>query len=244
MKAPIFPLQSNAPVARRHDHAALSLLTPLSAIAALALSSCANFSENTNYTGDNPTGHGPFASNGDYREDLADSPEKWKSGLFSRSKAPLPIPEEEQAKIAGNDHPPDQLSPLSPSVADATPSVDTEVARVRPSSSASNEKAKSTISANAKPTSAVKNSAKSTAKTSPKAPSTVAKEVTPATSKPKSKTASTSTVKGPKRVVVKKGDTLYDLAITYKSSVAAIQKANGISGSNLRIGQSLIIPRY
>lgn len=45
------------------------------------------------------------------------------------------------------------------------------------------------------------------------------------------------------RVVIKKGDTLYGLAIRYKSSVSAIQRANGIRGTNLQIGKSLVIPR-
>ena len=41
---------------------------------------------------------------------------------------------------------------------------------------------------------------------------------------------------------VVKGDTLYGLGRKYGVSVSAIQKANGISGSNIRIGQSLKIP--
>jgi membrane-bound lytic murein transglycosylase D len=42
---------------------------------------------------------------------------------------------------------------------------------------------------------------------------------------------------------VKKGDTLYALALRHNTSVSAIQKANGIKGSNLTIGKSLTIPR-
>lgn len=42
---------------------------------------------------------------------------------------------------------------------------------------------------------------------------------------------------------VRKGDTLYGLAKRYGTSVSSIQKANGISGSIIRLGQKLKIPR-
>ena len=57
----------------------------------------------------------------------------------------------------------------------------------------------------------------------------------PAPSPPAAK-ASTS-----HRVV--KGDTLYSLSRRYGSSVGAIQRANGLSGTIIRIGQTLRIPR-
>lgn len=40
---------------------------------------------------------------------------------------------------------------------------------------------------------------------------------------------------------VKKGDTLYDLAREHGTTVRAIQRENGISGSRLRIGQQLML---
>ena len=42
---------------------------------------------------------------------------------------------------------------------------------------------------------------------------------------------------------VRKGDTLYGLAKKYGTSWTKIQKANGISGSTIQIGQKLKIPR-
>lgn len=42
---------------------------------------------------------------------------------------------------------------------------------------------------------------------------------------------------------VRKGDTLYGLAKKYGTTVGKIQSANGISGSVIRIGQRLKIPR-
>jgi LysM repeat protein len=54
--------------------------------------------------------------------------------------------------------------------------------------------------------------------------------------KPKPKPAAT-------RYTVKKGDSLYAIALRNRSSVAAIQRANNISGSLIRPGQVLVIPK-
>ena len=43
------------------------------------------------------------------------------------------------------------------------------------------------------------------------------------------------------RYTVKKGDTLYDLARKYGTTVRAIQRENGLTGSRLRIGQQLLL---
>lgn len=45
------------------------------------------------------------------------------------------------------------------------------------------------------------------------------------------------------RHTVQKGETLYRLSRRYGTTVSAIQKANGLSGTNIRIGQSLKIPK-
>jgi LysM repeat protein len=45
------------------------------------------------------------------------------------------------------------------------------------------------------------------------------------------------------RHTVKRGDTLSSLAKRYGSTVSKIQRANGISGSMIRVGQSLKIPK-
>ncbi|MEP4077401.1 LysM peptidoglycan-binding domain-containing protein [Haloferula sp.] len=92
-------------------------------------------------------------------------------------------------------------------------------------------------------------------------PPEVAKNDTPSVAKPSQ--SQTTTVSNPKpkpRPVskpkpkpkpkprttihtVRKGDTLYGLAKKYGTSWTKIQKANGISGSTIRIGQKLKIPR-
>ncbi len=91
----------------------------------------------------------------------------------------------------------------------------------------------------------------------PPAPKPTSRPVT--ASKPKPTVAAASTAPKPKpkpkptpvkpskpapvKHTVKKGDTLYSLARRYGSSVSSIQKANGLSGSTIRIGQALSIPR-
>lgn len=60
------------------------------------------------------------------------------------------------------------------------------------------------------------------------------------TSKPKPKPKPTSSTI---THTVKSGDTLYALALRYKSSVAKIKSASGISSDRLQIGQKLRIPR-
>lgn len=48
----------------------------------------------------------------------------------------------------------------------------------------------------------------------------------------------------PIRYTVRAGDNLSRIAARHKSSVTAIQRANGITGSLIRPGQVLVIPRY
>lgn len=56
--------------------------------------------------------------------------------------------------------------------------------------------------------------------------------------KPKAKPKPKST-----RYTVKQGDSLYVIAQRNKTTVSALQKANNISGSLIRPGQALVIPR-
>ena len=60
--------------------------------------------------------------------------------------------------------------------------------------------------------------------------------------KPVAKTRPKS--KPPISHIIKKGDTLYSLSRKYRTSVTSIQRANGLKGTNLRIGSKLLIPRY
>ncbi len=62
--------------------------------------------------------------------------------------------------------------------------------------------------------------------------------------KPKPTVKVTPKRKSPIRHTVKKGDTLWALSRKYKTTVTAIQRANGLKGTNLKIGRRLLIPRY
>lgn len=59
----------------------------------------------------------------------------------------------------------------------------------------------------------------------------------PSSSSPKPKPKPTVT-----RHTVKRGDTLSVIAKRYKTTISKIQRANGISGSVIRVGQTLKIP--
>lgn len=130
-----------------------------------------------------PLGTGPFDANGNYREDWADDPSKWRRP-GSRQQV---VSDDRPPAIAKNEEPPPHSTPLAS-------------IKVTPS------KPKPTV-AQAKP-------------------------------KPKPKPKPTVT-----RYVVKKGDTLSRIASRHGSSVAAIRRANGISGSLIRPGQKLVVPK-
>ncbi len=90
-------------------------------------------------------------------------------------------------------------------------------------------------------TSAPKSTAK---KPTPKKTYTPTKKTTPRkTTKKSTARKITPKTKPPVIHTVKKGDTLYGLARKYGATVSAIQKANGIKGSNIGIGKRLTIPR-
>ncbi|MDA7917330.1 LysM peptidoglycan-binding domain-containing protein [Akkermansiaceae bacterium] len=61
--------------------------------------------------------------------------------------------------------------------------------------------------------------------------------------KPKPKPAPVKVKPKTVRHVVKKGDTLYSLSRKYRTTVSKIQKANGMSGTIIRDGSTLVIPR-
>lgn len=145
------------------EHATMKPLIwlPLSCSAVLMLANCAN---NGSMAGNDPYGTGPFDRNGNYREDWADDPTKWRRPGSSQAQA--------------NDLPPANANPLPP-VASSPP----------------------------KP-------------------------------KPKPKPKPTSIT-----YTVKKGDTLSGIAKRYGSTVSKIRGANGISGSLIRPGQKLKVPK-
>lgn len=158
---------------------------------ALALSSCGNSNNPDVVTG-------PFDSAGNYREDWADNPSKWrKSG---GSPSPHELKSDEVPQIASNEQPPQNAVPLVTSAGTGSTQV---------------------VSKTSEPT---KTEAAPKPKPKPK----------PKPVKVKPKTI---------RYTVKKGDSLSVIAGRNGTSVTALRKANGISGSLIRPGQSLIIPK-
>ncbi len=83
-------------------------------------------------------------------------------------------------------------------------------------------------------------SRKPTTTTKPKSTAVVKSTTTkPRVSSTASKTKPKTTSR---RITVKKGDTLSGLASKYRSSVTAIQRANGLRSTVLQIGKTLVIP--
>lgn len=173
-------------------------LPSLSALILFA-SGCAD----NNTAGNDPLGTGPFDSRGNYIEEWANDPSKWrKPGGSTRPPSGDEVP-----TIAKNEQPPPNSNPLAPKTAPVTKPASTPVV--------------STPKETSRP--------KSTP-TKPK-PTVVKAKPKP---KPKPKTT---------RYTVKKGDSLSTIASRNGSSVSAIQRANGISGTLIRPGQSLVIPK-
>lgn len=163
---------------------------PLACLGIFAFSSCA---DQNSLASNDPIGTGPFDSQGNYREDWADDPSKWrKPGSRTAPASDLPA-------IAANERPPAHSSPLPP------------------------------------------------ARSTPARPATTPARPTTTAAKPKPKPVAAKPKPKPKPVVtrytVRKGDNLWSIANRNKTTVAAIQRANGISGSMIRPGQSLVIPK-
>jgi LysM repeat protein len=181
---------------------------------ALFLSACSNTGGVA--SGDHPTGTGPFDSAGNYREEWADDPSKWRrpGRAASSSSDDAPV-------IAKNEQPPADSTPLASSAPAPSkpktstikpiPEKPTKVAVSKPQESARAEKNRAKAD---KPKPSV-------AKTKPKA-------------KPKAASS---------RYTVKKGDTLSAIASRNGTTVSAIKSANRISGTMIRNGQTLVIPK-
>jgi LysM repeat protein len=176
----------------------------LPVLSALLLGACTD--QKTTYD-DDIYGTGPFDSAGNYREDWADDPSKWRRP-GKRVVNPPPV---SSSSLAMRDEPPPNSVPLAAS----------RPAPSRPASSASTTRSRETTRSTA-------------SRPKPKPKTTVAKAKAKPKAKPKPKTV---------RYVVKRGDTLSGIAGRYGTSVSALRRTNGISGSIIRPGQSLTIPK-
>lgn len=185
---------------------------------ALALSSCGNGGAKNAGAGLTP---GPFDSRGNYVEEWADNPSKWRKP--GNGPSPHETNSDQLADIALKDQPPQNSVPLAPSGSRPTTVISKTNVTSKPivrSTQTSSTRSEST-----------------TVKAKPK--------TTTSSTKSKSSTASTKAKSKPKtaRYTVKKGDSLSAIASRNGTSLAALKRANGISGSTIRPGQSLTIPK-
>jgi LysM repeat protein len=193
----------------------LFTLLPLSCLTVM-LSNCGITGGGT--TGRNPGGTGPFDKNGNYVEAWADNPSKWGK----RNSSPIA---DDVPAIASNEQPPSNAVPLSDSKPLEHLKSSSKPVRTAELEVASRQKPKSNEIVSRPKTKVSAESASTKSK-----PKVVAK-----TTKPKPSASS--------RYVVKKGDSLSLIASRNKTSVSALQKANGISGTLIQPGKSLVIPR-
>jgi LysM repeat protein len=192
----------------------------MSGIIALALSNCTN----TN-SGDAPQSTtGPFDRTGRYIEEWADNPSKWRKG--SADPSPHELNSDEIPEIAKSEQPPLDSNPLASATPSKSPlSFFTKKAPSKPKLAAAAPASAPVVVATKSET---KPASKVVSKATPKAtPKPVAK------AKPKSQS---------RRYLVKNGDSLSLIASRTGSSVSAIKRANGISGTLIRAGQTLTIP--
>jgi LysM repeat protein len=209
-----------------HDYAMCKIYwLPFSSALLLILTGCAN---NGGSSGNDPLGTGPFDSRGNYREEWANDPSKWrKPGSRSQPAASS----DDVPVIAKNEQPPPNANPLA-------------------SSGATNSK-KTPIQVSSLPRETTHHAEKSKPEVAHATPreSTRVEEHKPSGSKGKSRTTAHVAKSKPKaksksgRYVVKQGDNLWDIARRNGSSVAAIQKANDLSGTLIHPGKTLTIPK-
>ena len=199
-----------------HSAMKTALWFPASCALALALTSCGN----TGGSSGNPQAStGPFDSRGNYVDEWADNPAKWRKG---GSPSPHEMKSDRLPEIAKNDQPPQNSNPLPPANVTKPAPVISQTRVVKPKLTP----VKSTEVVRTKPP--AEKPEPVVVKPRPKP------EVAKAKTKPKPKVT---------RYVVKKGDSLSAIASRNGSSVSAIKSANGISGTLIRPGQSLVIPK-
>ncbi len=201
-----------------------------SALAPFFFSACGGgggVSENHSNRGLVP-GVGPFDKRGNYVEAWADDKSKGVAWRADRVAGAPDEPKKEVAKTKTT--PPPKIKTPAPVVASyKTPPRNTRRETATYQRIRSNSPAVASTVAPRKPSATRRPT--TVAQTKPSPPKPKAVKV-----KPKHKS--------PIRYTIKKGDTLYGLSRKYKTSVSAIQRANGLKGTNLRIGRKLLIPRY
>lgn len=227
---------------------------PLLTLAAL-LSSCGLNKDTAGINPRNhPSGTGPFDKNGNYVEAWADTPSKW-----GRNKPVSEPAETSPVQIAKNEQPPENAVPLAPG--GTMPVIATNTHRERSTTEIPSRPKTREVEVSARPktreveiassTKSAGSRSAATTKARTEGSSSARSKTETASNKPKAKSSSSKTVasaksktKAPSRYTIKKGDNLSLIAKRYNTSVAAIQKANGLKGNTIQTGKALVIPRY
>lgn len=200
----------------------LALQFTAAGLSILALASCGSSGMASN---GGPSGTGPFDSRGNYVEDWADNPSKWKRNSASPAK-----PGEALVMTSITDEPPPNSVPL-PTAADTPEPGDIGSAPVI----VRNTQARSSAS---KPVSAPRTTSRTSS-------SNAARSTAQAKAKPKATAAKTPVKKKvtTTRYTIKRGDTLSSIASRHGTTVSALRSANGISGSTIHPGKTLVISK-
>jgi LysM repeat protein len=156
---------------------------------------------------------GPFDSRGNYVEAWANDPSKW------RPYTPKEV-DGDPPRIAKNEQPPDHSIPLATGPAAPVTAVTSAPHRTTSGRVVASSPHRSTSERVVR------------GNTKPRGQSGVANT--------RSKSGSGSTAG---RHTVKSGDSLSSIATSHGTTVAALKKANGLSGDMIRDGKSLVIPR-
>ena len=171
---------------------------------------------------------GPFDNRGNYVEEWADNPSKWKR--TGRGPSPHELKTDDLPQIASNDQPPQNSVPLVSAARVSRPEpVTNSVTASRPAVASTRE----VVVKSGRP---VTQSESAVVKAKPKAKPEAKPKTTVAKVKPKPKPKAT-------RYVVKKGDSLSTIASRNGTTVSAIKSANSISGTLIRPGQTLSLPK-
>ena len=171
---------------------------------------------------------GPFDTRGNYVEEWADNPSKWKR--TGRGPSPHELKTDDLPQIAANDQPPQNSVPLVSAARVSRPEpVTNSVTASRPAVASTRE----VFEKSGRP---VTQSESAVVKAKPKAKPEAKPKTTVAKVKPKPKPKAT-------RYVVKKGDSLSTIASRNGTTVSAIKSANSISGTLIRPGQTLSLPK-
>lgn len=225
------------------------LWLPISCAVAFLINGCAN---KDGTAGNDSVGTGPFDSRGNYREEWANDPSKWRKpgGRTAAGSGDESVP-----VIAKNEEPPPNANPLATAgsynpknrPAGLNPvSHETVVATSEPKTKRGGSTPKIVkVRPETEPKIAIADTAAEpkVTKTHGKSSTKVAK--THDDSEPKivkTKPRKKSKSKSGGRYIVKSGDSLSRIATRNHSSVEAIQKANGITGTLIHPGDKLIVP--